>query len=62
MAKVNRELDGDTEGLAKLICDFADDMLTYPLEEVYEAIKKLPDSGIYRHKEICDFIEPVRLN
>ncbi|MDE7442201.1 MAG: hypothetical protein K2M69_08560 [Muribaculaceae bacterium] len=62
MAEVNRDLDGNTEGLARFICEFADDELTFPLEEVYEAIKNLPGSDIPSLNKICDFIEPVKFS
>ena len=61
MAEVDRDLDGDTVGLAKFICDFADNKLTFPLDEVYEAIRNLPDRDISNLNKICDFIEPVKL-
>ena len=65
MAEMNRDLDGNTEGLAKFICEFADDELTFPLEEVYEAIKNLPGRDrrdINSLNTICDFIEPVKFS
>lgn len=62
MAEVNRDLDGNTEGLAKFICGFADDELTFPLEEVYEAIKNLPGRDIPSLNKMCDFIEPVKFS
>ncbi len=62
MAEVARMLDGDIGGLAKFICEFADDKLTFPLEEVYEAIRNLPGRGISNLNIICDFIEPVKLD
>lgn len=62
MAEVDRDLDGDTDALAKFICDFADDKLTFPLEEVYEAIKNLPGRDLSNLDVICDFIEPVKLD
>lgn len=62
MAEVDSALDGDTDGLAKFICDFADHKLTFPLEEVYKAIKNLPGRDIPNLNKICDFIEPVKLD
>lgn len=62
MAEVDRALDRDTDGLAKFICDFADGKLTFPLEEVYRAIKNLPGRNIPDLNMICDFIEPVKLD
>ncbi|MDE6177308.1 MAG: hypothetical protein K2F71_07190 [Paramuribaculum sp.] len=61
MAEVNRNLDGDTAALANFICEFADDELPFPLEEVYEAIGNLPGRNIHILNEICNFIEPVKL-
>ncbi|MDE6335265.1 MAG: hypothetical protein K2L34_01725, partial [Muribaculaceae bacterium] len=61
-AEVNCDLDGDTAGLAKFICEFADNELTYPLEEVYEAIQNLPGRGLHNLSRICDFIDPVKLD
>ena len=62
LSEINRDLEGDSAGLAKFICEFADDKLTFPLEEVYEAIKTLPGRNISNLNEICEFIEPVKLN
>lgn len=62
MAEVNIKFENDTEAQAKFICDFADNKLTFPLEEVYEAIRNLPGRDISNLNKICDFIEPVKLN
>ncbi len=61
MAEVARELDGDPEALANFIRDFADDKITNPLEEVYEAIGNLPRRGISSLHEKCNFTEPLKL-
>lgn len=62
MSEVARELDGNTQALAKFICDFADDKITNPLEEVYEALRNLPWKGLSSLNEKCRFAEPVKLN
>lgn len=60
--EVARELDDDTKSLANFICDFADDSVTNPLEEVYAALRNLPWKGISSLHEKCTFTDPVKLN
>lgn len=62
MSEVARELDGDAQALAKFICEFADDKMTNPLEEVYEALKNLQWKGPSSMNEKCRFAEPVKLS
>lgn len=62
MAEVNRDLENSTAGLAKFICKFSDDEMSFPLDEVYEAINNLQQSDISYSNEICNFIEPIKLN
>ncbi len=56
------EFKTDTEALAKFIREFADRKMTYPLEEVYDAIKKLPGRSLKNIYRICDFEEPLKLD
>lgn len=60
--EVDRELDGDTLGLARFICDFAKDKITNPLAEVYEAIINLRWNAFANLNENCYFAEPVKLS
>ncbi len=60
--EVDRELDGDTLGLARFICDFAKDKITNPLAEVYEAIMNLRWNAFANLNENCYFAEPVKLS
>ncbi|MDE6795363.1 MAG: hypothetical protein K2J63_08700, partial [Muribaculaceae bacterium] len=62
LTEVNCDLKGDTVGLAKFICEFAHNELTYPLEEVYEAIRNLPGRNFHSLNRTCDFIDPVKLD
>lgn len=62
MVEVARELDGDTLGLARFICDFAKDKITNPLAEVYEAIMNLRWNAFANLNENCFFAEPVKLS
>lgn len=56
------EFKTDTQALAKFIREFADRKMTYPLEEVYDAIKKLPGRSLKNINDICDFVEPLTLD
>lgn len=61
LAEVNRGLEDNVPGLAEFICEFADDKMSFPLEEVYEAIRNLRARDIHSLNKICDFTEPVIL-
>ena len=62
MVEVKPESDDDLEALAEFICGFADNSMTLPLEEVYEAIRKLPGSIRSKLHNICDFEPPLRID
>lgn len=62
MVEFAPELDGNTPDLATFIREFADKKVSYPLLEVYDAIKCLPGRYKSNKKEICTFSEPVKLN
>ncbi len=62
MAEVNRELKDNITGLAGFICEFADNDMSFPLENVYEAIRNLQGRDIRNFNEICNFAEPVKLD